>query len=267
MPYVSEIRLKKACHLLLQRKLKIIDVALESGHGSLAHFNYVFKKRFHMTPTEWRVAQTESPRRPPRAKALQMAAAMVVWLLLSVAGNAVGQDSVEPSSTNAVGRDSVEPSPTNTVGRDSVEPSLTNTVGQDQSSRHAPTPAATNAAAPGTFKPKVDRFEVLGNTLLATNLISSVLAPYTGDAVDLDGFIGKITNAIGALQLEYFHRGWFTVKVAFPSQKATNGSGLLQVTEGKLAAVRISGNRYFSSNNIMAKLPYVKSLALRREHS
>ena len=32
--YVSDIRLKKACHLLLHGNLKIIDVALESGHGS-----------------------------------------------------------------------------------------------------------------------------------------------------------------------------------------------------------------------------------------
>src|SRR5580693_5285913 len=47
--YVSDIRLKTACQLLLEGNRKIIDVALESGHGSIAHFNYVFKKRFHVT--------------------------------------------------------------------------------------------------------------------------------------------------------------------------------------------------------------------------
>jgi len=52
--FVSDLRLKKACQLLLEGKLKIIDVALESGHGSLAHFNYVFKKQLRLTPTEWR---------------------------------------------------------------------------------------------------------------------------------------------------------------------------------------------------------------------
>jgi AraC-like DNA-binding protein len=52
--FVSDLRLKKACQLLLEDKLKIIDVALESGHGSLAHFNYVFKKQLRLTPTEWR---------------------------------------------------------------------------------------------------------------------------------------------------------------------------------------------------------------------
>ena len=32
------------------------------------------------------------------------------------------------------------------------------------------------------------------------------------------------------------------------------------MTEGRLAAIRIAHNRYFSSNNIMRQLPYVKSL-------
>lgn len=55
--YVSEIRLSKACQMLVQRDYKIIDVALESGHSSPALFNYNFKNRFRMTPTEWRERQ------------------------------------------------------------------------------------------------------------------------------------------------------------------------------------------------------------------
>ncbi|MGO9203691.1 MAG: helix-turn-helix domain-containing protein [Limisphaerales bacterium] len=52
--YVSELRLKKACSLLAQGSRKVIDVALESGYGSPAQFNHVFKRRFGMTPTQWR---------------------------------------------------------------------------------------------------------------------------------------------------------------------------------------------------------------------
>ncbi len=233
--YVSGLRLKKACQLLLEGNLKIIDVALESGHGSLAHFNYVFKKRFHMTPTEWRQAQTTPPRRPPRAKPLQLAA-VVVWLLLSSAGisNCLGAQEAGGTSTN--------------------QP-----VAAATRTNAADTNAA--AAAQATPKFKLDRFEVIGNTLLASNLISSVLAPYTSEAVDMDGFINKTTNAWAALQLEYFRRGYYTVKVAIPAgQKLTNGVVYFQVTEGKLAAVRILHNHYFSSNNIMASLPYATTL-------
>lgn len=60
--YVSELRLKRACQMLVQADYKIIDVALESGHSSLALFNYNFKSRFHMTPTEWR--ERHLPREP-----------------------------------------------------------------------------------------------------------------------------------------------------------------------------------------------------------
>ena len=196
--FVSEIRLKKACHLLLQRNLKIIEVALESGHGSLAHFNYVFKKRFHITPTEWREQKTAPPRRPTRAKTPPMtAAAVLVWLMLSVAGISRCLAAQAPDSdttnqpvatatnavaTNVVGRDSlpaiglaaagVEPSPTNAVGRDSVEPLPNNTAGANATSTNAIAGAntvVTNAAAQAPVIYKLDRFEVLGNTLLTTN--------------------------------------------------------------------------------------------------
>lgn len=261
--YVSDIRLRKACHLLLQGNRKIIDVALESGHGSLAHFNYVFKMRFHMTPTEWRERQTGPARRPPRSKLLQMAA-VVVWLLLSVAGvskclGAEGPGSagsrligIEPSVTDAVSTNTVS---TNAVSTNAVSTNAvsTNAVSTNVVRTNA---ASTNAAAQAALKMKVDRYEVLGNTLLATNLISDLLAPYTGDAVDLNG----VTKAVGALQMEYFRRGWYTVKVTVPPQKNTNGVIVFEVIEGKLSAIRILHNRYFSSNNIMASMPYLRTL-------
>jgi len=224
LSYVSELRLKKACELLLQGNLKIIDVALESGHGSLSHFNFVFRKHFRMTPTEWRERQMPPPRRPPPARPLQMAAA-VVWLLLSVAGvsRSFGAEAAGRGSTN--------------------QPATATT-------------SAKPAAAQAALKFKVDRYEVMGNTVLSSNLISRILAPYTGDAVD----ISRITNAMGALQMEYYQRGFVTVKVSAPPQQVTNRVIVFQVTEGRLAAIKILHNRYYSSNNIMAALPYVKSL-------
>jgi hemolysin activation/secretion protein/AraC-like DNA-binding protein len=208
--YAAELRLKKACHLLLQGNLKIIDVALESGHGSRVHFNYIFKKRFRMTPTEWRERQSALARRPARARLGTMAAVMI-WLAL----NAVGAVSaLAAGGTNA--------------------------------------PPARAA-----LKFQVDRYEVRGNTVLSSNVIDRVLAPFTGASVG----ISTVTNAMAALQLEYFQRGFVTVKVTAPPQQVTNKAVLFQVTEGRLAAVKILHNRYFSSNNIMASLPYVKTLS------
>jgi transcriptional regulator GlxA family with amidase domain len=66
--FVSELRLEKACQMLVQGNHKIIDVALESGHSSLALFNYNFKNRFRMTPTEWRERHQPSETGPARAR-------------------------------------------------------------------------------------------------------------------------------------------------------------------------------------------------------
>lgn len=52
--YVTELRLNKACQMLLEGEHKIIDVAQDSGHRSLAQFNYAFKNRFRLSPSEWR---------------------------------------------------------------------------------------------------------------------------------------------------------------------------------------------------------------------
>jgi AraC-like DNA-binding protein len=76
--YVLDLRLKRACRLLSEGELKIIDVALESGHGSLAMFNYVFKKRLGMTPTEWKARNginLHSFPRPQAASATQLVSA------------------------------------------------------------------------------------------------------------------------------------------------------------------------------------------------
>jgi len=49
-----ELRLQGARHLLTNSNAKIINVALESGYRHLGLFNAMFKKRFGVTPSEWR---------------------------------------------------------------------------------------------------------------------------------------------------------------------------------------------------------------------
>lgn len=85
--YISELRLKKACTLLGNPKLKIIDVAIESGHGCLGIFNYRFKRRFAMTPSEWRQRRLPRERQPARSspgrRTVKVALALGLALLVS----------------------------------------------------------------------------------------------------------------------------------------------------------------------------------------
>jgi hemolysin activation/secretion protein len=46
-----------------------------------------------------------------------------------------------------------------------------------------------------------------------------------------------------------------TVSVGLPQQKLTNATVKIQVTEGRLAEINVTGNRYFSSNNVARTLP------------
>jgi AraC-like DNA-binding protein len=49
-----DLRLQRACRLLADSRIYIASIASESGYNSLTLFNATFKKRFGMTPSEWR---------------------------------------------------------------------------------------------------------------------------------------------------------------------------------------------------------------------
>jgi AraC-like DNA-binding protein len=63
----TAIRLARARELLASTESKVIDVALESGYQSLSLFSLMFRKRFGMSPGQWRRRQQNSQTR--RAKA------------------------------------------------------------------------------------------------------------------------------------------------------------------------------------------------------
>ena len=50
----AEVRLARARELLETTHAKIYEVALESGYQSVSLFNFMFRKRFGVTPAKWR---------------------------------------------------------------------------------------------------------------------------------------------------------------------------------------------------------------------
>jgi AraC-like DNA-binding protein len=49
-----ELRLQHACRLLNDSSRKILSIANQSGYKNIGLFNQMFKRRFGVTPTEWR---------------------------------------------------------------------------------------------------------------------------------------------------------------------------------------------------------------------
>ena len=56
-----ELRLLRASHLLADSSIKVASIASESGYQHLGLFNAAFKKRFGMTPSEWRRRNAPAP--------------------------------------------------------------------------------------------------------------------------------------------------------------------------------------------------------------
>ena len=103
----------------------------------------------------------------------------------------------------------------------------------------------------------VEKYIVMGNTVLPPEVISKSLTNVPsafGTNVTIDG----IRSAVAGLQGTYRDRGYVTVAVAVPAGQKLNTNHpaiKLQVTEGRLAAIQVKGNHYFSSNNVMSALP------------
>jgi len=100
----------------------------------------------------------------------------------------------------------------------------------------------------------VEKYLVTGNTVMTPQAVANSFTNANGafgTNVSFDG----IRSAVSELQGAYRERGYFTVSVGLPAQKLTNATVKVQVTEGRLAAIDVTGNRYFSSNNVMRTLP------------
>ena len=111
-------------------------------------------------------------------------------------------------------------------------------------------PVSTNAGP----KFAVEKYIVAGNSILTPGNIGGVFTNVPaafGTSVTFDA----IRAALGDLQMAYRERGYVTVSVALPQQKLTNAAVKVQIIEGRLAAINVTGNRWFSSNNVMSALP------------
>jgi hemolysin activation/secretion protein len=108
---------------------------------------------------------------------------------------------------------------------------------------------ATNAPAqpPPTFE--VRGYLIEGNTVLPPEKFD-LLTNYTGQVE-----FARVREGLGKVQLLYRELGFSTISVTLPRQKLTNGIVYVKVVEGKLAKIKVEGNRHFSTNNILRALP------------
>jgi len=95
-----ELRLERARQLLVNANAKIINVAYESGYRHVGLFNSMFKKRFGVTPSEWRrqnLKQTFSTHPRSHRRTVTPILARMALLLLCVSAGMSGWTAVDRS--------------------------------------------------------------------------------------------------------------------------------------------------------------------------
>jgi hemolysin activation/secretion protein len=115
--------------------------------------------------------------------------------------------------------------------------------------------AAVGAAwADDAIRFEISRFEVSGNTLLPADAVQAAVAPFTGPGRDF----GDVQRALEALENLYHARGYNVVTVQLPEQELNGGVVRLVVIQTRIRKVEVSGNRYFSGENVRASLPFLR---------
>ena len=98
------------------------------------------------------------------------------------------------------------------------------------------------------------RFQVEGNSILPVERVQALVAPFVGRKK----IYGDVQKALEALEGDYRRLGYGTVQVYVPEQELTTGVVRLQVSEGVVGKVTITGNKHFNDANVRASLPNLK---------
>lgn len=213
-----ELRLQRALQLLADSSAKIINVAYDCGYRHLGLFNAMFKKRFGVTPSEWR--QQNAPKTaaaPGRDNGSRVASGLRVLLIalgLLFPSAAFAQSS--PATGDAVAVARARAALLKKMAEQTAEEknALARSNTEALFGKVHRLPAITNAGPRFT----VNKFLVTGNTLLAPGIVAGILTNVP-DAFGTNVTFEGIQAALGDLQMAYRERGFVTVSVGLPPQK------------------------------------------------
>jgi hemolysin activation/secretion protein/AraC-like DNA-binding protein len=267
-----ELRLQRAQQLLAGSNDKIINVAYESGYRHLGLFNAMFKKRFGVTPGEWR--NQNAPKNISVATRSQFSK-MTAGISLLLAMFSLFFSSTIMAQTNSSAGDTEAIATARAAllqkmaGLDAVEKQIeiqkanakTRLETEAMFGKVHHILAATNSGPRFT----VEKYLVSGNSILSPGTIGGILTNVP-DAFGTNVTLEGIHAAMGDLQMAYRERGYVTVSVGLPPQKLTNAEVKVKVTEGRLAAINVTGNRWFSTDNVLRALPSLHTNMLLNSH-
>jgi hemolysin activation/secretion protein len=115
-------------------------------------------------------------------------------------------------------------------------------------------PAPPSAPAPETalsdIKYRVDRFDVVGSTIFKPEDFAVVTAPFTGRELTF----AEVLQARSAVTKLYIDQGYVTTGALVSPQTTARGVVQIQIVEGQLEDVKITGNRRLHANYIRDRI-------------
>ncbi|NJM71033.1 MAG: ShlB/FhaC/HecB family hemolysin secretion/activation protein [Scytonema sp. RU_4_4] len=107
----------------------------------------------------------------------------------------------------------------------------------------------------------VKHFEVIGSTVFSQQELDKVLAPFTNKPISLT----EVYQARTAITELYIKKGYITSGAYLPPQTMQSGVVKIQVVEGKLEDIQVTGTRRLKRNYVRSRLARATSPPLNRE--
>jgi len=122
-----------------------------------------------------------------------------------------------------------------------------------------PTPNEQIPSVSETFT--VKRFEVVGSTVFSREELAKVLAPFTNKPIAF----AQLLQARTAISELYIKNGYITSGAYIPPQILTSGVVKIQVVEGGLEDILVTGTRRLNRNYVRSRLALATLPPLKRE--
>ena len=221
----TELRLLRARQLLADANAKVINVAYESGYRHLGLFNAMFKKRFGVTPSEWRQQNLPAPTKNFFKRSSTALVAWLVLLTVFLSPSLFADTPIQMQARLALQQKMSQLDATTPPPPQPQTPLGTNSAMAAALAAVVKKNPSTNAGP----KFKVEKYLVTGNTVLSPATIGHIFTNVP-EAFGTNVTFADIRSALGELQTAYRERGFVTVSVGLPPQKLTNATVKIKVT-------------------------------------
>jgi hemolysin activation/secretion protein len=107
----------------------------------------------------------------------------------------------------------------------------------------------------------VDKFEIVGSTVFSQEELAQVLAEFTKKPISL----AEIFQARSKITDLYVKKGYITSGAYIPPQTIKSGVVKIQIVEGKLEDIQVTGTRRLNPNYVRSRLAIATGAPLNRE--